>query len=108
MIPPRQDRIEIFSGDMENLLGKDSALKRQYFMINHSSAKTYNVVTGQPKEDPYVAAHDNERLKKKIEIECREYNLESTDATELHNIYQNNLHDHRKAQAEWTRKKYEI
>ena len=77
-------------------------------MINHSSAKTYNVVTGQPKEDPYVAAHDNERLKKKIEIECREYNLESTDATELHNIYQNNLNDHRKAQAERTRKKYEI
>ena len=56
-------------------------------MINHSSAKSYNMLTGKPKEDPYVSAHTNEKLKRKIEIECREYNLESRDADELHNIY---------------------
>ena len=64
-------------------------------MINHSSAKSYNMLTGKPKEDPYVSAHTNEKLKKRIEIECREYNLESRDADELHNIYQNTLHEHR-------------
>ena len=89
---------------MSNLLGKDPALKRQYHIINHSSAKSYNVLTNKPKDDPYVTAQvSNEKLKKRIEIECREYNLESTDATELHNIYLDNLNDHRKAQAERTR-----
>ena len=63
-------------------------------MLNHSGAKDYNLVTNKPRDDPYVAPNSNEKLKKKIEIECKEYNLESTDATELHNIYQTNLREH--------------